>query len=134
MVGSILHKIIDQEISNSHFPDMLKLAGLSPLHKDGDVMEKKNYRPISILSSISKIYERIVQNQIVRFIEDILYVHMCSYQKGYSTQHALLTLVERWKRVLDGHGHAGQSLLIFPSHLPQLIMGFYWQNCMHIWL
>ena len=48
-----------------------------------------------------------MQNQIVRFIEDILYVHMCGNRKGYSTQHALLTLVERWKRILDGHGHAG---------------------------
>ena len=48
-----------------------------------------------------------MQNQMVRFIKDILYVHMYGYRKGYSAQHALLTLIERWEKVLDGHGHAG---------------------------
>ena len=43
--GSILHKIINQEISNFHFPDELKLAERFPLHKENDVMNKRNFRP-----------------------------------------------------------------------------------------
>ena len=105
ITGIISHKIVNQEISNSHFPDKLKLAELSPLQKDGDVMERKNYRPVIILPSVSKIYERLMQYQIVRFIADILYVHMRGYQKSYSTKDTLLTLVERWKGEGGGGGY-----------------------------
>ena len=107
MTGDYLHEIINKDISNSHFPDMLKLAEILPLHKEGDVMNKTKYRPISILPSISKIYERIMQRQISTFIEEDLFIHMCGYRKGYSTQHALLTLVERWRKSLDCQGFAG---------------------------
>ena len=48
-----------------------------------------------------------MQSQISTFIENNLYIHMCGYRKGYSTQHALLTLVEKWKKILDNHGYAG---------------------------
>ena len=107
ITGTYLHKIINNDISNSHFPDELKLAEIIPLHKDGDVLDKTKYRPISILPSISKVYEKVMQHQISTFIENHLYVHMCGYRKGFSTQHALLTLLEKWKKSLDGHGYAG---------------------------
>ena len=105
--GNVLLKMINNEITKSHFPDKLKLAEISPLQKDSDVMNKTKYRPISILPSISKIYERIMQSQLAKFIENHLYIHMCKYRKGHSTQFALLTLVEKWKKILDNHGYAG---------------------------
>ena len=102
-----LHKIINDDISNSYFPDKLKIAEISPLFKDKDAMNKTNYRPISILPSISKIYERVIHKQISTFIETHLYTYMCGYRTGYSTQFALLKLVEKWKKSLDNHGYAG---------------------------
>ena len=107
IVGNILYEIINSDICNSYFPEKLKLAEISPLQKDSDVMNKTKYRPVSILPSISKTYERVMQSQISTFIENNLYIHMCGYRKGYSTQHALLTLVEKWKKILDNHGYAG---------------------------
>ena len=98
ITGNTLLKIINDDITNSHFPDKLKLAEITPLLKDNDVMNKKKYRPISILPSISKIYERIMQSQISKFIETHLHINMCGYRNGYSTQFALLTLVEKWKK------------------------------------
>ena len=105
--GNVLLKIINNDITNSHFPDKLKLAEISPLQKASDVMNQTKYRPISILPSISKIYERKMQSQHAKFIEDHLYIHVCGYRKGYSTQFALLTFVEKWKKILDNHGYAG---------------------------
>ena len=105
--GNVLLKIINNDITNSHFPDKLKLEEISPLQKDSDVMNKTKCRPISILPSISKIYERTMQSQLAKFIEGHLYIHMCGYRKGYSIQFALLTLVEKWKKILDNHGYAG---------------------------
>ena len=63
-------------LTNSHFPDKLKLGEILPLQKDSEVMNKTKYRPISILPSISKIYERIMQSQLAKFIEDHLYIHV----------------------------------------------------------
>ena len=55
ITGDSLHRIINNDITNSNFPDNLKLAETSPLQKDGDIMNKSKYRPISILPSISKV-------------------------------------------------------------------------------
>ena len=110
--GSILYKIINQQISNFHFPDEFKLAELSPLHKENDIMNKRNCRPISILPLISKVFERPVQEQITNFIKDYLYMYLYGYRKGYSTQHALTTLIEKWKKSLDGHGYFGAIITI----------------------
>ena len=70
-------------------------------------MNKRNYRPISILPSISKVFERPVQDQITDFIKAYLYMYMCCYRKGHSTQHALITLIEKWRKSLNGHGYFG---------------------------
>ena len=70
-----------------------------------------NYRPISILPSVSKVLERIMQKQIAAFIEKHLYLHMCGYRKGYNTQHALLILLEKWRRILDKQGYAGAIIM-----------------------
>ena len=53
-------------ISTCTFPSKLKLADVSPLHKKGVHMDKSNYRPLSILPAISKIYERVLYTQIYR--------------------------------------------------------------------
>ena len=63
------------------------------------------------MPSISKVLERIMQKQIAFFIEKRLYLHMCGYRKGYNTQHALLVLLEKWKRILDKQGYAGAILM-----------------------
>ena len=43
-----------------HFPHNLKLAQVSPIHKKGDIQKIQNYRPVSILTSMSKVYEEIL--------------------------------------------------------------------------
>ncbi len=48
---------INQMVANSTFPDKLKLADVSPIFKQGDSSSKKNFRPISVLSAMSKIFE-----------------------------------------------------------------------------
>ena len=73
--------------------------------------DKSNYRPISILPVVSKLYERVMQKQIADFIDKHLYVNMCGYRKGYSTQYALLTLLEKWKLILDKQGYAGAIIM-----------------------
>ena len=66
----------------------------------------KNYRPVSILPVGSKIYERIMQKQILEDIGKHLSPHLCGYKKGYSTQTALRSMLEKWKLSIDKKGFA----------------------------
>ena len=64
-------------MENSYFQDKLKLAEISPHHKNEETTNKANYRPISIsINSISKVLERIMQRQIAFFIEKRFYLHV----------------------------------------------------------
>ena len=71
----------------------------------------ENYRPIGVLPTVSKIFERIMQRQISNYIGKFLSPFLCGYRKGFSTQYALLTLIERWKFCLDKQGFAGALLM-----------------------
>ena len=57
----ILSEIINNEIKNNKFPDELKLADITPIHKRGDATRTKNYRPVNVLPPISKIFEFFLQ-------------------------------------------------------------------------
>ena len=76
-------------ITSCEFPDDLKLADIHPFFKSEDATNKKNYRPISILPAISKVFEKLLQKQVTGFVDGFLYKYMFGYRKGYSTQHAL---------------------------------------------
>ena len=82
-----------------------------PIFKTTDATFKKNYRPVSVLPTISKIFERIIQSQIKGYINNYLSDFLCGYRKGYSTQHALVSLLEKWKNSLDKKGFAGAVIM-----------------------
>ena len=58
---------INSSISDGIFPDALKLADISPIFKKGNETDKVNYRPISLLPAISKVYEKIIYIQLEEF-------------------------------------------------------------------
>ena len=109
--GPVLLDLINESLRNGHFPNELKLADVTPVFKKDDATSAKNYRPVSVLPAISKVYERIMQRQITSHIDQHLSKYLCGYRKGYNTQHALLSLIEKWKRVLDNKGYAGAILM-----------------------
>ena len=107
----ILTKLFNKCIRNDEFPNELKLADITPIFKKGDNTSEKNYRPISILPSVSKIYERLMQKQIISHIDKYLSPYLCGFRKGYNSQYALISLVEKWKCILDQNGYAGAILM-----------------------
>ena len=60
----IFTDIINSSIRNCTYPEELKLAEVTPLFKKADPFDKVNYRPVRLLSHVSKVYERIIFNQI----------------------------------------------------------------------
>ena len=66
---------------------------------------------MSVLPSVSKILERIMKKQLLSYINQFLSRSLCGYRKGYNTQTALLSLIEKWKSILDRSGFAGGILM-----------------------
>ena len=109
--ASVLHKLFNDSIEKSDFPQNLKLADITSVYKKNDLLDKTNYRPDSVLPAVSKIFERIMQNQINDFIISFLFPYLCGCRKGFNTQHALLALVENWRKSLNNKGFGGAILM-----------------------
>ena len=74
---------------------------MTPLHKKERKDAKPNNKPVNILPSILKIYEKSMFKQMSSFFEDIFSRHQCGFSKGFSTQQCLLTLLKKWKNAVD---------------------------------
>ena len=92
---------LNNSISQLVFPSALKLANITPVHKKYSKSKKDHYRSISILPSISKIYERFFFKQISEYFEQFLSKYQCGFRKGFSAQHSLLSMLEKWKSAVD---------------------------------
>ena len=84
---------------------------MTPVFKNEDASLLENYRPVSVLLVVSKIYQRIMQKQILEYIDKHLSPHLCEYRKGYSTQMTLISMLEKWKLSMDNKGFVGGVLM-----------------------
>ena len=84
-------------------PDRIKIAKVIPVYKKGDPEASDNYRPVSVLSGFSKIFERIVYNRIYNFINkhNILYNGQYGFRLGHSTELALTDVLDRLCEAMD---------------------------------
>ena len=96
LFSSPLTEFFNKLVVESAFPDDLKLADISSLYKKGDNMKKQNYRPISLLPAISKVFERIIYNQLIDYISAFLSPLLGGFRKGYSTEHVLLKFLQTY--------------------------------------
>ena len=96
VISPPLVKLIDLSMQQGKFPDCLKIAKVIPLFKSGDPCDLNNYWPISILTVISKGFERVVHNRIYRFSEkfDLLCESQFGYRCKRSTVNAIASITE----------------------------------------
>ena len=87
------------------FPDKLKTADMTPAFKKDDRDEKSNYRPVSILSILSKVYEKCLNKQTKNYMENILPNFKYGFRRGFIVQQCLIGMIEKAKRVMDKGGH-----------------------------
>ena len=99
----ILTLIINQSLNSGMSPKKLKIAKIVPLHKKDDIHIIENYRPISLLSSISKVFEKVVYLQLFTYFNENEY--LCKNQYGFrslhSTELANLELVDKISLAVD---------------------------------
>ena len=98
-----LSKIINISLKNGIVPDKLKVAKVLPVFKSEDPQYFVNYRPISLLPIFSKIFEKVVYNRFIEFIErlEILYCCQFDFRKNHSTALSLINLINKIAESID---------------------------------
>ena len=88
--------LINSSLSQGIFPNELKIARVLPLFKSGNSKLVSNYRPVSILPVLSKIFEKVIHNRLISFINEhnVLYSHQYGFRSKHNTTMALITLVD----------------------------------------
>ena len=89
IVSSFLYHNVNNLLSCSTFPTVMKYAEVTPIHKKDDKNDKENYHPINILSNLCKVYERLMYNQIYPYFQTT-----CEFEKDFSAQYCLLAMVD----------------------------------------
>ena len=79
------------------------MANVILIFKKGSKSKKENFRPISILPVLSKIFEKLMSKQLSNFFENILSKFQCGFKNGYSTQNCLLLMLEKWKLAVNNN-------------------------------
>ena len=100
----------NNSITTSIFPSRFRQAIITPVFKKEDKNAKENYEPVSILPNISKIFKQFLFKQISNFMEPLFSKQPCVFRKGYSTQYCLLSILQKWKSVVDNGKYYGALL------------------------
>ena len=95
--------LFNTSLVTSQFPDSWKLARVTPIFKEGDKAEKSNYRPISVLPVISRLFEKLVTNQLYQHMNDNGYFSpdQSGFLRLHSTVTCLLQNTDDWYHGLD---------------------------------
>ena len=108
-----VHHLVTLSIMQRKFPTLWKHAKVLPLHKKESILEPKNYRPVSILSPLSKVLERAIYDQIYGYFTNkkIFHPNLMGYRKNRSTMTAALQMYDRWVRGAGAGNMSGIVLL-----------------------
>ena len=97
--------------NENKFPDTLKLSDIVPVFKKLDPTDKTNFRPVSVLPLLSKVFEKIMYDQLHEYAETFLNKLLCGFPDSHSTQHTLFRLLQKWQKELDSSGIVGAILM-----------------------
>ena len=105
--------LINKSLSEGVFPNELKNASVIPIHKAGSKSNPNNYRPISILPTLSKVFERHVASQIQDFLKkyDLIHSLQSGFRKSHSCCTALINLIDNWLKDVDEGKYVGAVFL-----------------------
>ena len=96
-------EIYNESILSEEVPEIFKISKVTPIFKSDSLSELGNYRPIAVISPLSKVLERQVYDQLVSYLEKecLLFNFQFGFRKGYSTEYVILETVEKLKSSVD---------------------------------
>ena len=100
-----LAEVINLSLAQGVVPDILKISKVIPVFKGGESFDPVNYRPISILSSFSQIFEKLVQKQLISYVEkhEILTQCQFGFRKNHSTEQPIAEITDNFKKSIDNN-------------------------------
>ena len=112
IIAEPLTKAINCCLRQGIFPDNAKIASVVPVDKGKpDKYDVLSYRPVSILNVFSKIYEKVIKNQLMPYFEKYFSPFISAYRKSYRTQQVLIRLLDEWREKLDKNFVVGAVLM-----------------------
>ena len=107
-----LSRLINLSFLSGVFPDRLKIAKIVPIHKAGQLDDINNFRPISILPTFSKLFEKCMANRLISFLDKfrIISNHQFGFQKGKTTTQAIQNFISH---VYDSFNKKNHSIGVF---------------------
>ena len=120
VINVSLTPIINASITSLTFPNDAKRAEISPLFKTNDNLSKNNYRPLSILTALSKILEGLICDQLSCYMNDIMSMHLSDYRKRYSCNNLLIKCIEEIRKSLDNGEYVGCLLIDLSNALDSI--------------
>ena len=102
-ISGPLSILFNLSFTTGTFPDSLKIAKTIPIFKKGSKLLVSNYRPISLLSNVNKILEKLMYSRIYDFLTKfgILYDLQFGFRSRHSTSHALINIIDQINKSLD---------------------------------
>ena len=98
-----LSMVFNQSLLQGIFPENFKVSKVTPIDKGGEEMDPFNYRPISTLSALTQIFEKLICKQLVNYLEkhEILYEFQFGFRKGHSTSQAIAEIADNLRNAID---------------------------------
>ena len=121
IIAGPLANILNKCILQGTFPRLMKIAVVSPVYKKNDPFNKDNYRPISVLTVLSKVFKEVIELQLSPFLNMNFSDFLSAYRKHFSSQHALIRLIENWKTSLEAKKHTAAVLTDLSKAFDSLI-------------
>ena len=105
MTSSLLSNLFNKCILRGSFPNRLKIAKVTPLYKSGPTHKTTNYRPISILSPFSKIFEKIIYNRLNNYFSthNVLAKEQFGFRTKHSTNHVISDVTNKLQNLRDNN-------------------------------
>ena len=101
LFAEVLYNVFNRSLEVGEFPSGMQLENVTPVHKKSSQYDKGNFRPVSILRNLSKVFERCLHKQISDFFDTILSKYQYGFRKGHGAQHCLITLLEKRRESID---------------------------------
>ena len=115
------------------FPQKMRIAIVIPVHKKDDTEDCNNYRPISLLPNISKLFEKLIKNRLSKFLEEnkCLFSRQFGFRNKHSTNHVLIDLTETIRKAIDDNEFACGVFLDFKKAFDTVNHGILLQKLEH---
>ena len=108
VIAKPLSEMINLSFESGIYPQKMKKAKVIPIHKKGSRLSIDNYRPISLLSNINKLFEKLMYKRVYRFLtlKESFFEMQFGFREKHSTSHALISLTEKIREAIDTNNFA----------------------------